>query len=189
VGEHCPSDPAIAHRGEGRLVAHADREGHVGEVALDGCLRSVRVAEGDARVPRSCGTVLARAVAHRGCLLIGNKRSAERGVPDENASAQASRAVPRDRNAIENSGRPKVRQWDPGWPAWQQDTIGSVILRCSSRRTKWMVIMPPEVITARANSVSVAGISLVATGSPLNCPSGVSRLLLVDLGESLPSRG
>jgi hypothetical protein len=69
-----------------------------------------------------------------------------------------------------NSGRPKVRQWDPGWPAWQQDTIGSVILRCSSRRTKWMVIMPPEVITARASAVCVAGISLVASGIAAQLP-------------------
>lgn len=51
AGEHCASDPAIAHRDERHLVLHAGREGDVGEIAVGGCLRSVRVAEGDACVP------------------------------------------------------------------------------------------------------------------------------------------
>jgi hypothetical protein len=33
------------------LVLHAGREGDIGEIAVGGCLRSVRVAEGDACVP------------------------------------------------------------------------------------------------------------------------------------------
>jgi hypothetical protein len=41
----------------GHLVAHADRECDVGEVAVRGSLRSVRVSEGDARIPRSSGLV------------------------------------------------------------------------------------------------------------------------------------
>jgi uncharacterized membrane protein len=41
VGEHHAPDPAIAHRGVGQLLAHADREGDVAEVAVRGSLRSV----------------------------------------------------------------------------------------------------------------------------------------------------
>ena len=59
-------DPAIAHRGIGDLVAHADREGDVGKVAVRGSLRPIRVAENDAPSPdpmvrsaqRSVDTVL-----------------------------------------------------------------------------------------------------------------------------------
>ena len=51
VGEHCTPDPSITHRGVGHLVAHADREGNIGEVAICGLLRSGRVVEGDPCVP------------------------------------------------------------------------------------------------------------------------------------------
>jgi hypothetical protein len=51
VGEHCAPDTSIAHSGIGHLVAHADRECDVGEVAVRGSLRSVCVFERDARVP------------------------------------------------------------------------------------------------------------------------------------------
>lgn len=90
-------DPAIAHRGEGHLVAHADCEGDVGEVAVGACRRSV--LEGDARAPPIMRHGLSASRGHSGCLLTGNKRSAERGVHDGNASAQASRPVPGNRNA------------------------------------------------------------------------------------------
>jgi uncharacterized membrane protein len=43
----------LAHRGVGRLVSHADRDGNVREVAPPGSLPSVRVVENDSRVPRS----------------------------------------------------------------------------------------------------------------------------------------
>jgi hypothetical protein len=53
VGEHGTPDPSIADRGVGYLVTHADGEGNVGEVAVGGSVRFVRVVEGDAWVPRS----------------------------------------------------------------------------------------------------------------------------------------
>ena len=53
VGEHCTPDPSIADRGIGHLIAHADGEGNIGEVAIRGLLRSGRVVEGDPWLLRS----------------------------------------------------------------------------------------------------------------------------------------
>jgi len=55
LGQHGAPDPPVAHRGIRHLVAHANREGDIGEVPVGRRLRPVRVAEGDARLPGTKG--------------------------------------------------------------------------------------------------------------------------------------
>ena len=50
MGEHRAPDLGVAQRGVGYLVAHADGEGDVGEVAVAGMLLAVFGAERDAAV-------------------------------------------------------------------------------------------------------------------------------------------